>query len=417
MRSTSRRPRWPSGVGGVIDQQVQAFRLLSKFLPRLNWSDAAGAIGKRISRNLRTDAVLAPHRVAAALYRGILEREPDLPGLAQKVDALRYGETLEQVIRSLIGSPEFRSRFLKSLAQPDELPDLTGAMPARYQLQEAYGRPIRVYIAESDDDINVMSSLIDRHRYYDRFGVWSPSIDLDKEIIAAIVRGLGAHSCFELGCFTGPVLSLLANAGIAVQGSEVSHLAFAFAYPNVRDAILFGDFLKLQIDQRFDVVLCMDVLEHVNPLRLDDYIRKCASLLNEHGYLYVNSPMWGEDPVFGIAEEPYLAEWTQRKDASYWRHWPCDEKGWPIHGHLVWASPGWWEEKFAAHGLVRDTVIERAIHRTLCGFFAQATGRRSLFVLRPAASPLLSPPVAAEVHAALLALPGLASGLDAQSQG
>ena len=110
MRSTSRRPRWPSGVVGVIDQQVQAFRLLSKFLPRLNWSDAAGAIGKRISRNLRTDAVLAPHRVAAALYRGILEREPDLPGLAQKVDALRYGETLEQVIRSLIGSPEFQRR-------------------------------------------------------------------------------------------------------------------------------------------------------------------------------------------------------------------------------------------------------------------------------------------------------------------
>ena len=76
------------------------------------------------------------------------------------------------------------------------------------------------------------------------------------------------------------------------------------------------------------------------------------------------------------------------------------------------------EGAFRFQGTMVDRpVIERAIHRTLCGFFAQATGRRSLFVLRPAASPLLSPPVAAEVHAALLALPGLASGLDAQSQG
>ena len=151
-----------------------------------------------------------------------------------------------------------------------------------------------VCVARSDADIALMASLLDRHRFYDRFGVWSPVIDHDKEVTAAIVRGLQARSCFELGCFTGPVMSLLAEAGVTVRGAEVSHLAFAFAHPNIRDAIMFGDLLTLDIDRRFDVVLCMDVLEHVSPLQLDQYIERILSIVDDDGYVYLNSPMWGK---------------------------------------------------------------------------------------------------------------------------
>jgi SAM-dependent methyltransferase len=258
-----------------------------------------------------------------------------------------------------------------------------------------------VFVARTDRDIALMASAIDQHRFYDRFGVWSPVIDHDKEITAAIVRGLGARSCFELGCFTGPVISLLADADVNVLGAEVSHLAFAFAYPNVRDAIMFGDLLTLDIDRRFDVVLCMDVLEHVSPLRIDRYIDKILSLLDDDGYVYLNSPMWGRDHIFGVSEEPYLEEWLAVGDESYWRHWPCDDNGWPAHGHLVWASAGWWERKFRDHGLDRDTEIEQAIHQNLATFFDQAGGRRSLFVLRRAANRKSSAMIAATVHAAL----------------
>ena len=164
-------------------------------------------------------------------------------------------------------------------------------------------------LLRTDADIARMASLIDKHRFYDRFGVWSPVIDPDKEITAAIVRGLGARSCFELGCFTGSVISLLADAGVSVLGTEVSHLAFAFAQPNIREAMIFGDLLALDIDRRFGVVLCMDVLEHISPLKLDHYIERLVSLIEEDGYLYLNAPMWGEDQIFGVFEEPYLEEW------------------------------------------------------------------------------------------------------------
>ncbi len=264
-----------------------------------------------------------------------------------------------------------------------------------------------VYVARSDADIALMASLIDKHRFYDRFGVWSPVIDPDKDITAAIVRGLGARSCFELGCFTGSVISLLADAGVSVLGTEVSHLAFAFAQPNIREAMIFGDLLTLDIGRRFDVVLCMDVLEHISPLKFDHYIERLLSLIDEDGYLYVNAPMWGKDHVFGVFEEPYLEEWLTVGDQSYWRHWPCDDKGWPIHGHLVWASPEWWERKFRDYGLVRDTAIEQAIHQNLAGFFKQVTGRRCLFVLRRVNNHRSSAAVAAAVHNALASCPGI----------
>ncbi len=357
----------------------------------MNWSTVAHRIIGRVGKRLIRPDGLSPERVASALYRGILGREPDPTGLAGKADMLRSGDVLEQVIGTFVDSPEFRSRFLQSLVPAVSLPDLTAAMPDRYDIQQVNGGPMRVYVARDESDMMLMASLIETHRFYDRFGVWSPVIDLDKLITAAIVRGLGARSCFELGCFTGPVISLLADAGITVVGAEVSHVAFAFAYPNIRDAMIYGDLLGIageggKLHRVFDVVLCMDVLEHLNPLLLDRYIEKLVSLLDADGFLYLNAPMWGEDRIFGEFEAPYLDEWHAVGDASYWRHWPCDHQGWPIHGHLIWASSPWWERKFTEHGLIRDIVVERAIHRVLAPVFDGAPGRRCLFVLRRTSS-------------------------------
>jgi SAM-dependent methyltransferase len=367
----------------------------------LGWAGAASTITSLLSSLFRRREVFSPEHVATALYRGILEREPDSDGFRLNVKLLRSGQALERVIRSFVISPEFRSRILAGFVPVTPLPDLRASLPGSYETQSVGGVPMTVYLARTDADIALMASLIDRHRFYDRFGVWSPVIDHDKKISAAIVRGLGARSCFELGCFTGSVISLLANAGVSVLGAEVSHLAFAFAQPNIREAMIFGDLLTLDIDRRFDVVLCMDVLEHVSPLQLDYYVEKLLSLIEEDGYIYLNAPMWGKDHVFGVFEEPYLEEWLTVGGQSYWRHWPCDDKGWPIHGHLVWASAHWWERKFRDYGLVRDTVIEQVIHQNLATFFEQAKGRRCLFVLRRPDNRRSSAAVAAAVHSAL----------------
>ena len=380
-----------------------------------SWSDALNALIGRSYRRFRRRSEWTSEEVATALYRGILGRDPDPDGLQHHMKFLLSGKLLEQLVRAFVCSQEFRSRVLESFVPEVPLPDLRAATPDMYQTQYVNGSAITVYVARADADIASMRELIEKHRYYDRFGVWNPLIDYDKVITAAIVRGLGARSCFELGCFTGPVLSLLAETGISVLGAEVSHTAFAFAYPNVRDSMLFGDILGLKIDGRFDVVLCMDALEHVSPLLIDAYVERIGSLVDQDGYVYLNAPMWGQDRIFGVFEEPYLEEWRSVGDASYWRHWPCDDKGWPLHGHLVWASPTWWERKFRDYGLVRDTAIERAIHRDLATFFEQAIGRRCLFVLRRPGNRRSSAKAAAAVHVALAKRQRVARLLRAQS--
>lgn len=46
------------------------------------------------------------------------------------------------------------------------------------------------------------------------------------------------------------------------------------------------------------------------------------------------------------------------------------------------ASPAWWEQQFAAKGLVRERAVERAIHARLEPFFADNPARKCLFVLK-----------------------------------
>jgi SAM-dependent methyltransferase len=347
---------------------------------------------------------LTEEALVGALYRALLGRDADPEGLAGKVEALRAGGAIEDIARDFVESDEFYARMLRRLVPASALPDLTRIMPDRYRPAPPAAEAPLLYLAPADADIERMEALIREHRYYDRFDVWSPVVDLDKILIAEIVRGLGARSCFEMGCFTGPVLSLLAESGITVAGCEISHTALAFAYPNIRGAIRYGDLRDLEIDRKFDVALCMDVLEHLSPLRLDGYIARLASLLAEDGRVYLNSPMFGPDPVFGAIAALRLDSWRSIGDSGFWREWPCDESGWPLHGHLIWASPNWWTARFAAHGLERDVAVEQVIHHRLRGFFAQTPGRRMLFVLRRADSRRDPAAVAAALDAHLAAV-------------
>lgn len=342
---------------------------------------AVNQLGRMVDSSGQT--VFDVRQVVDALYRGILGRAPDEGGLAGYLDALNRGTPLPDVVASFVASQEFRSRgesARRDIGYP--LPDLTAMRPESYtRLNDGTS----LYWATRDEDFRRIEGLIREHRYYESFGVWNPEIDLDKRVTAAIVRGLEARSCLELGCFSGAVLSVLAASGVEVCGVELSHLAMVLALPDVHRHIRFGDLLALDFDRRYDVVLAMDIFEHLNPLDLDRYIQRVASLMEPHGLLYLNSPMFGVDDVFGTAAQPYRPEWRAAGEQDYWRHLHCDAKGWPLHGHLVWASPRWWEALFARNGLERDRDAERSVHGRLRGFFDRvAPARRSLFVLRRA---------------------------------
>lgn len=340
-------------------------------------------IRSKLLKQIHHGKTYKPLQIANALYHGILDRTPDNAGLHGLVDYLESGGSLDKAVREMVTSSESTLKRMQEIIPAHTLPDLTRMFPQYFRTEHVDDRANAVlFHAKSDTDFNMLEEWIHHYRYYDVPGVWGAKIDTDKKATAAIVQGLGAKSCLELGCFTGAVLSLLKDAGVQVTGLDASHLAFVLAYPNVRDHMLFGDLLTTDFTQQFDVVLAMDILEHLNPVKFDRYLEKIRSLVSENGYVYLNSPMFGTDDVFGTVFPPYLDEWKAAGDASYWKVLDCDDLGWPKHGHLVWASPAWWERAFRDKGLVRDREIESAIHKNLKNFFDTAPGRKCFFVLK-----------------------------------
>lgn len=338
-------------------------------------------------------------QLVTQLYRGLLGREPDPGGLRSHADALSAGMPLADIARNMVGSDEFNQKQSYLRVAPAQLPDLVEQHPARYHRNDDGSATLTV---REDADFDWIERAIHEHRYYDSFGVWSPVVDIDKRVIAAIAAGLGATRCLELGCFTGPVLSLLHERGIDVTGVEISHLAFVLAYPAIRSRIRYGDLLSLDLQPPYDALIAMDILEHLNPLKLDQYLTRLGQLLHRDGYCLINSPMFGPDDVFGEVAPPFLPEWRAAGPAQFWRHLHCDARGWPMHGHLVWASPQWWERQFEAHGLVRDRDIERSIHARLGAFFEHcAPARKTLFVLKHGDNRKGSADTARDVIAAL----------------
>jgi SAM-dependent methyltransferase len=322
---------------------------------------------------------LAYSDVVKEIYLGIMERPVDESGFNSHLHALKSGGALSNLIRGMINSDEFQTRHPIATGR-GFLPDLTKLYPDKYVRKE---KGFSLFRASSDEDFFLLESLIAKHRFYETNDVYSHKINLDKRITAAIVQGLGGRSCVEMGCFSGHVLSLLADQDIDVCGIDVSHLAFVLAYKNIRDKLRYGDLLDLKFDRTYDVFLGMDILEHLNPLKLGSYIDRIAQLVDDDGFIYINSPMFGEDDVFGKVADTYVPEWEQEGNNVFWRHIHCDEKGWPVHGHLVLASPVWWENIFRKHGFVRDRDIEREIHSILKHYFDElAPARRTLFVLK-----------------------------------
>jgi 2-polyprenyl-3-methyl-5-hydroxy-6-metoxy-1,4-benzoquinol methylase len=347
------------------------------------------------------------------LYRGIFDRPPDPKGRDHWIQVMREGRALRQVLAEMLSSHEFRSSRARVIKQ-SELPDINQELPRPCVTGAGLDTFVHhVLEIKHDEEFDLLQSLIVRHRFYDSVGGWAYAIDLDKRVTAAIVTGLGAASCLDVGCSNGPVISQLADRGLAVAGIDLSHLAFALAYPNIRAQMNFGDLLTTTFDRKFDVVVAMDVFEHISPLKVSEHIRRAAALVERNGYLLVNSPMFGKDPVFGTPFPLHLEQWTREPQSTFWLHIPCYDSGWPVDGHLIWAPVAYWEQQFNAVGLMRDLEIETALQHALSGFFAEfAPARKALFVLRWPDNSRPSADVARDVVRAVAQVEGLPGGQD-----
>jgi hypothetical protein len=321
-------------------------------------------------------------------YYEILGRPPDVDGLNHYRHVLEDGMGRTAVLLEIIRSEEFLAKLERNAASLS-LPNLREKRAERYSQAKdrTNGNWIAVFNAASPSDFDWLESAIIDFGYYEKPGVWILDVDTDKRVVAEIIASFAPQHPLELGCAAGAVLECLDDHGIAAEGVEISSMAIAKASPCVRERIHQGDLRTLNLSRDYDMVFGLDVFEHLNPNRMDDYLSCLERITTADAHVFCNIPAFGTDPVFGTVFPLYIDGWED--DAAHRRPFRTihvDERGYPIHGHLTWADWEWWVQRFAAHGFRREVEIERALHEKYDAYMTRQTpARLSYFVFSKSA--------------------------------
>ena len=335
------------------------------------------------------------------VYRTLLDRDVDPAGLATYREELAHGLARADLVLRLATSEEHRNRIVSAAVG---LEDLKALRPERYAIEHhvEWDSPVDVFVAETPEDFDWLERAILDFGYYETAGVWGFEVDLDKRLMAEVVARLGARRAppsaqgaarasspaqgaaraLDLGCANGTVMACLDELGVRCDGVDISRLALRKAVPSVRDRIFIGDVLDLDLPGPYDVVFGLDIFEHFNPNRLDDYLRRVAELVRDGGYVFTNVPAFGADPVFGTVFPFYVRRWEQEAAAGrLFSRLHVDLNGYPLNGHLVWADWRWWVERFEAAGLRREPEVEQALHEQYdAAIEGYSLARKSFFV-------------------------------------
>lgn len=326
------------------------------------------------------------------IYKRFLGREPDPVGKAHQLKFLRAGNSRAALVLNITEAPEFVYKivwnnihaYIKVLPIQDERPD-------QYQILGNLSGTEKSWFfrIKEETDFDWLERKIIDNGYYERPGVWSFIVDEDKRMMADVAAEFDPRSVLDIGCANGAVLKCLQDKGISGEGVEISRLALDKAIPEVRDAIHHGDLLSLPLPHRFDVVLGLDIFEHLNPNKLDAYISRIINLVEDGGYLYTNIPAYGKDGSFGEIFKIDYQAWEEDVTAQrYFRDIPVDGYGYPKNGHIICADTAWWTSQFERAGFQREIEIELALHQKYDEAMEKISrARRSFYVFSKSADP------------------------------
>ena len=138
-----------------------------------------------------------------------------------------------------------------------------------------------------------------------------------------IVRSFGPRTVFDAGCALGFLVEALWDRGVVAHGRDISAYAISQVRPDVREYCTVGS-LTDPIDGRFDLVVCIDVVEH---LAADDADRAIEHLTAASDrILFSSTPSDFGEPTHRTVRPPiyWLRRFAERgfapalaHDASY----------------------------------------------------------------------------------------------------
>jgi len=130
-----------------------------------------------------------------------------------------------------------------------------------------------------------------KHTDYHRFPGGLKKLEFIVEILCGLGREPGEVRVLDVGCGNGSLSLPIASLGYRVLGVDVDpgsieHARQVNPFPNARFELVNGD--RLDLSERFDLVVCSEVLEHQhNPMPL---IRAIAGAMEPDGLAIITVP-------------------------------------------------------------------------------------------------------------------------------
>ncbi|MBC7253190.1 MAG: class I SAM-dependent methyltransferase [Actinobacteria bacterium] len=190
--------------------------------------------------------------------------------------------------------------------------------------------------------------------------------------VAEVARDLFRPTrVLDMGCAKGFQVLALRRAGMEAWGIDISDYAVSEAPAEVEPYLKVEEYRKVHFpDQYFDLVLAMEVLEHIPPTDIRKVVEELHRLTSR--WIWATIPCFGTNPFGpdGCLEgkiQPERISYYRKHvvDLASFRHLVRDIEGYPIHGHLIAASFDWWTALFTSLGFLRRGDLETEINRRL----------------------------------------------------
>lgn len=265
----------------------------------------------------------------AALYRGILSREPDQRGLETHLKNLRKGTPLEEVARLFVRSAEFSSRFANLI----NMYPLDRAPPMRVDLHVTEGEEKRLWdhvatawsrMGASEPYWSVlanpqwkMSGLRRSERLDAFYSTGRSQLNrLDSWFSRSSVSLPSTATCAEYGCGVGRCTIWLAKRYARVIAFDVSepHLKLARAKAE-SEGITNIEFVHVRSKSDLDLLRLVDlfysdiVLQHNPPPLIVQILEYAFAGLRAGGLAYFQVPTYAKGYSFNTIE--YLHTLTE----------------------------------------------------------------------------------------------------------
>lgn len=136
----------------------------------------------------------------------------------------------------------------------------------------------------------------DRERYFKELAQTSKEFYID---YLQNFKSVGAGTrVLEIGCGEGGNLLPLAEAGCSVTGidlatNKIEHAKEYFGKMNMSGEFISGNFLNMPPrEDRFDIVLIHDVIEHIEPEDKPAFFLGLKKFLKPDGIVFFGFPAW-----------------------------------------------------------------------------------------------------------------------------